>query len=262
LPELFNILEGVLASWPWSLTQTACVQVPAAPLFSGMTLGNFFNFSLLQLPHLSDGDGNGTCPRGLLEINDSLFNTCREWAPCKCELWIIIRLFYLQFMKLRYITSICYRHCYYLSKVYKTSFPVTKIMTWDPLGNHRQKLARVAQRSLYAIKTTPIRMKPPSDCFLFKGWWTASSFSSFFLHLPNEIWFRLQSQSCPRKVTKWGSHFHSRTLLQDTKTLELGCAQLKRKNRLEYLKAVSHVHFPKQEVLTQTTSKLSSKRKW
>ena len=104
-----------------------------------------------------------------------------KWAPCKCELWIIIRLFYLQFMKLRYITSICYRHCYYLSKVYKTSFPVTKIMTWDPLGNHRQKLARVAaQRSLYAIKTIQIRMKPPSDCFLFKWWWAASSFISFF----------------------------------------------------------------------------------
>lgn len=34
-------------------------------------------------------------------------------------------------------------------------------MTWDPLGNHWQKLARVAQRSLYAIKTIQIQMKPP-----------------------------------------------------------------------------------------------------
>ena len=143
-------------------------------------------------------------------MRDSLFNTCRGWAPCKCELWIIIRLFYLQFMKRRYITSICYGHCYYLSKVYKTSFPVTKIMTWDLLRNHLQKLVWVAQRSLYAIKTIQIRMKPPSDCFLFKWWWTTSSFSSlvflvFFLHLPNEIWFRLLSQSYPRRVTKWGS---------------------------------------------------------
>lgn len=73
LPELFNIFEGVLASWPWSLTQTACVQVQAASLISGMTLGNFFNFSLLQLPHLSEGDGNGTCPRGLLELNERFF---------------------------------------------------------------------------------------------------------------------------------------------------------------------------------------------
>ena len=113
-------------------------------------------------------------------MRDSLFNTCKEWAPCKCEPWMITRLFYLQFMKLWYIISICYRHCYYLCKAYTTSFPVTKITTWDPLGNHRQKLARGAQRSLYVVKTIHIQMKPPSDCFLFKWWWASSSFSSFF----------------------------------------------------------------------------------
>lgn len=113
-------------------------------------------------------------------MRDSLFNTCKEWAPCKCEPWMIIRLFYLQFMKLWYIISICYRHCYYLCKAYTTSFPVTKITTWDPLGNHWQKLARGAQRSLYVVKTIHIQMKPPSDCFLFKWWWASSSFSSFF----------------------------------------------------------------------------------
>lgn len=34
---LFNILKRVLASWAWSLTQTACDQVPAASSISGVT---------------------------------------------------------------------------------------------------------------------------------------------------------------------------------------------------------------------------------
>lgn len=197
-------------------------------------------------------------------MRDSLLNTCREWAPYKCQLWIIIRLFYLQFMKLRYITSICYGHCYYLSKVYKTSFPVTQIMTWDPLGNHWQKLARVAQRSLYAIKTIQIQMKPPSDCFLFKWWWTTSSFSSlgfFFFFCICQMKFG-SAFKVKAVQERSQSEDHTFTLEPFCRNLESGCAQLKRKNRLEYLKAASHVHFPKQEVLSQTTSKFSSKCKW
>lgn len=65
--ELF-ILERVLASWAWvSDSDRLCpsLQVPAVSLVSGVALGNFFNFLSVQLPHLSDGDDNGTCLRGL-----------------------------------------------------------------------------------------------------------------------------------------------------------------------------------------------------
>lgn len=64
---------------------------------------------------------------------------------------IVVGLFCLQFTKL-IDRTICSRHCYYLSKVQKISFPVIKIITWDSPGNHKQKLGLLAQRYLYAIK--------------------------------------------------------------------------------------------------------------
>lgn len=48
-PEAAHILEGFLASWAWSLIQTAYVQVSVV---RGVTLDNCFHFFPFQLPHL------------------------------------------------------------------------------------------------------------------------------------------------------------------------------------------------------------------
>lgn len=63
-------------------------------------------------------------------------------------------------------------------------------------------------------------------------------------HLPNEIWFHFKSQSCQKKSQREDQAFSLETFLPNTKTLELGCAQLKRKDRPRYLREVTHEYFP------------------
>lgn len=99
----------LLVEWPWAISLTSVC-------FSFL----IFEMEMIVVP-ASEG-----CKK---PVRESLFNACRECPLSKCELWIITRLFHMQFVKQRYIGTTCPGHWYYLSKVHKISYPITKIIT-------------------------------------------------------------------------------------------------------------------------------------
>lgn len=52
---------------------------------------------------------------------------------------------------------------------------------------------------------------------------------AWLLHLPNEIWFHFKNQSCPKRSQNEDQTFALETCLQNTKTVQSGCTQLKRR---------------------------------
>lgn len=68
-------------------------------------------------------------------------------------------------------------------------------------------------------------------------------------HVPNKIWFRFKSQSCRLKKKKKNYKVRTEplpieTFLQNTKTLQFGCVQPRRKCRSRYLQEITYKYFP------------------